>query len=70
MIDFVNFNDVIGDMVVYLVDLIGGGVDYIFDVMGNVNVMWIVFELVYKGWGELIIIGVVFVGVEISICLF
>lgn len=51
--------------------MIDGGCDYIFDCIGNVNVMCVVFEVCYKGWGESIIIGVVVVGQEIFIrCMF
>lgn len=39
MIYFVNFREVEGDLVFYLVDLIKGGVDYIFECIGDVNVM-------------------------------
>ncbi|HHI70786.1 MAG TPA: S-(hydroxymethyl)glutathione dehydrogenase, partial [Rhodobacteraceae bacterium] len=66
MTDFVNPNDVKGDMVGHLVDLTGGGADYTFDATGNVGVMRTALEAAHKGWGESIIIGVAPAGAEIS----
>ena len=66
MTDFVNPNDVDGDMVGHLVELTGGGGDYTFDATGNVNVMRTALESAHKGWGESIIIGVAPAGAEIS----
>ncbi len=66
MTDFVNPNDVSGDLVGHLVELTGGGADYTFDATGNVNVMRTALESAHKGWGESIIIGVAPAGAEIS----
>ncbi len=66
MTDFVNPNDVQGDLVAHLVELTGGGADYSFDATGNVNVMRTALECAHKGWGESIIIGVAPAGAEIS----
>ena len=66
MTDFVNPNDVEGDMVAHLVELTGGGADYTFDATGNVGVMRTALEAAHKGWGESIIIGVAPAGAEIS----
>jgi S-(hydroxymethyl)glutathione dehydrogenase / alcohol dehydrogenase len=66
MTDFVNPNEVEGDLVPYLVDLTGGGADYSFECIGNVNVMRQALECAHRGWGESIIIGVAGAGQEIS----
>ncbi|KRS19839.1 S-(hydroxymethyl)glutathione dehydrogenase/class III alcohol dehydrogenase [Roseovarius indicus] len=66
MTDFVNPNDVDGDLVGHLVELTGGGADYSFDATGNVKVMRDALECAHKGWGESIIIGVAPAGAEIS----
>ncbi|MEM9904833.1 MAG: S-(hydroxymethyl)glutathione dehydrogenase/class III alcohol dehydrogenase [Cyanobacteria bacterium P01_D01_bin.44] len=66
MTHFVNPNEVEGDLVSYLVDLTGGGADYTFECIGNVNVMRQALESCHKGWGESIIIGVAAAGQEIS----
>ena len=66
MTDFVNPEEVEGDLVPYLVDLTKGGADYTFDATGNVNVMRAALESAHKGWGESIIIGVAPAGAEIS----
>ncbi len=65
MTDFVNPNDVEGDLAPYLVDLTGGGADYSFECIGNVDVMRQALECCHKGWGESIIIGVAGAGQEI-----
>ena len=44
----------------------GGGVDYSFECVGNVNLMRSALECCHKGWGESIIIGVAGAGKEIS----
>jgi S-(hydroxymethyl)glutathione dehydrogenase/alcohol dehydrogenase len=49
-----------------IVELTGGGVDYSFECIGNVNVMRSALECCHKGWGESIIIGVAGAGQEIS----
>ncbi|MFC6686643.1 S-(hydroxymethyl)glutathione dehydrogenase/class III alcohol dehydrogenase [Jhaorihella thermophila] len=66
MTDFVNPNEVEGDLVPYLVNLTKGGADYTFDATGNVQVMRAALESAHKGWGESIIIGVAPAGAEIS----
>jgi S-(hydroxymethyl)glutathione dehydrogenase / alcohol dehydrogenase len=66
MTDFVNPNEVEGDLVPYLVELTKGGADYTFDATGNVTVMRAALEAAHKGWGESIIIGVAPAGAEIS----
>ena len=49
-----------------IVEMTGGGVDYSFECIGNVNVMRSALECGHKGWGESIIIGVAGAGQEIS----
>src|SRR6056297_1496299 len=66
MTDFVNPDDVDGDLVAHLVELTGGGADYTFDATGNVGVMRTALEAAHKGWGESVIIGVAPAGAEIS----
>ena len=66
MTHFVNPSEVEGDLVPYLVDLTGGGADYSFECIGNVEVMRQALECCHKGWGESIIIGVAGAGQEIS----
>ncbi|WP_424983307.1 S-(hydroxymethyl)glutathione dehydrogenase/class III alcohol dehydrogenase [Maritalea sp. S77] len=66
MTHFVNPKEVEGDMVPYLVDLTGGGADYTFECIGNVNLMRQALECAHKGWGESVIIGVAPAGAEIS----
>jgi S-(hydroxymethyl)glutathione dehydrogenase/alcohol dehydrogenase len=66
MTHFVNPQEVEGDLVPYLVDLTGGGADYSFECIGNVNVMRQALECAHKGWGQSIIIGVAGAGEEIS----
>lgn len=66
MTHFVNPNEVEGDPVPYLVDLTGGGADFSFECIGNVDVMRQALECCHKGWGESIIIGVAGAGQEIS----
>lgn len=65
MTHFVNPKEV-DDLVPYLVDLTGGGADYSFECIGNVEVMRQALECCHKGWGESIIIGVAGAGQEIS----
>ncbi|GMG81174.1 S-(hydroxymethyl)glutathione dehydrogenase/class III alcohol dehydrogenase [Paralimibaculum aggregatum] len=66
MTDFVNPSEIEGDLVGHLVELTGGGADYSFECIGNVNVMRAALECAHKGWGESIIIGVAPAGAEIS----
>lgn len=64
MTDFVNPKDH-EDLVGHLVELTGGGADYSFECIGNVEVMRAALECCHKGWGESIIIGVAGAGQEI-----
>ena len=66
MTDFVNPQEVDGDLVGHLVELTGGGADYSFECIGNVQVMRTALECCHKGWGESYIIGVAGAGQEIS----
>jgi len=66
MTHFVNPKDVSGDLVGHLVELTGGGADYSFECIGNVNVMRQALECCHKGWGVSTIIGVAGAGQEIS----
>ncbi|GAB3271450.1 S-(hydroxymethyl)glutathione dehydrogenase/class III alcohol dehydrogenase [Parahaliea aestuarii] len=65
MTDFVNPSEV-GNVVEAIQDLTGGGADYSFECIGNVNVMRQALECCHKGWGESYIIGVAGAGQEIS----
>jgi S-(hydroxymethyl)glutathione dehydrogenase / alcohol dehydrogenase len=53
------------DLVPYLVDLTGGGADYSFECIGNVEVMRQALECCHRGWGVSTIIGVAGSGQEI-----
>ncbi|WP_299322600.1 S-(hydroxymethyl)glutathione dehydrogenase/class III alcohol dehydrogenase [Parasphingopyxis sp.] len=66
MTDFVNPNDVSGDLVAHLVEMTDGGADYTFDCTGNTDVMRTALEACHRGWGESVIIGVAEAGKEIS----
>ena len=66
MTDFVNPKEVKGDLVGHLVELTGGGADYSFECIGNVEVMRQALECCHKGWGVSVIIGVAGAGEEIS----
>jgi S-(hydroxymethyl)glutathione dehydrogenase/alcohol dehydrogenase len=66
MTDFVNPDEVQGDLVPYLVDLTKGGADYSFECIGNVKVMRQALECAHRGWGKSIIIGVAGSGQEIA----
>ena len=65
MTHFVDPNAVEGDLTACLVDLTGGGADYTFECIGNVDVMRTALECAHKGWGESIVIGVAGAGQEI-----
>jgi S-(hydroxymethyl)glutathione dehydrogenase/alcohol dehydrogenase len=65
MTDFVDPRDH-KDLVGHLVELTGGGADYSFECIGNVEVMRAALECCHKGWGESIIIGVAPAGAEIQ----
>ncbi|WP_278922917.1 S-(hydroxymethyl)glutathione dehydrogenase/class III alcohol dehydrogenase [Pseudophaeobacter profundi] len=49
-----------------IVEMTGGGVDYSFECIGNVNVMRAALECCHKGWGECTVIGVAGAGDEIA----
>jgi len=71
MTDFVNPHEIEahetgGDLVEELVELTGGGADYSFECIGNVNTMRQALECCHKGWGVSVIIGVAGAGQEIS----
>ncbi|MEO1006331.1 MAG: S-(hydroxymethyl)glutathione dehydrogenase/class III alcohol dehydrogenase [Cyanobacteria bacterium J06638_38] len=66
MTDFVNPQDIEGDLVAHLVELTDGGADYSFECIGNVEVMRQALECCHKGWGVSTIIGVAGAGEEIS----
>jgi S-(hydroxymethyl)glutathione dehydrogenase/alcohol dehydrogenase len=63
---FVNPKDVRGDLVPHLVELTGGGADYSFECIGNVDVMRQALECCHRGWGVSVIIGVAGSGQEIK----
>ena len=65
MTDFLNPKDG-GDIVERIVNLTGGGADYSFECIGNVQVMRQALECCHKGWGESIIIGVAGAGQTIE----
>jgi len=65
MTHFVNPSDVRGDLVPWLVELTGGGADYSFECIGNVDVMRQALECCHRGWGVSVIIGVAGAGQEI-----
>jgi S-(hydroxymethyl)glutathione dehydrogenase/alcohol dehydrogenase len=66
MTDFVNPNEITGDLVAHLVALTGGGADYSFECIGNVKTMRQALECCHKGWGVSVIIGVAGAGQEIA----
>ena len=65
MTHFVNPREVRGDVVAHLVELTGGGADYSFECIGNVEVMRQALECAHRGWGVSTIIGVAGAGQEI-----
>ena len=62
---FVNPKDVAGELVPHLVELTGGGADYSFECIGNVDVMRQALECCHRGWGVSVVIGVAGAGQEI-----
>ena len=67
MTHFINPDEVGRDKVVQaIVDLTGGGADFSFECIGNVNMMRQALECCHRGWGESIIIGVAGSGQEIA----
>lgn len=65
MTDFINPKET-PNVVEAICDLTGGGVDYSFECIGNVDVMRQALECTHKGWGESVIIGVAGAGQEIK----
>jgi S-(hydroxymethyl)glutathione dehydrogenase/alcohol dehydrogenase len=65
MTDFINPKQV-PNVVEAIVELTGGGADYSFECIGNVDVMRQALECCHKGWGESYIIGVAGAGKEIA----
>jgi S-(hydroxymethyl)glutathione dehydrogenase/alcohol dehydrogenase len=63
---FVNPTEVRGELVPYLVDLTGGGADYSFECVGNVQLMRQALECCHRGWGVSVVIGVAGSGQEIA----
>jgi S-(hydroxymethyl)glutathione dehydrogenase/alcohol dehydrogenase len=53
------------ELVPHLVELTGGGADYSFECIGNVDVMRQALECCHRGWGVSVIIGVAGAGQEI-----
>ena len=66
MTHFVNPNEVGGELVPHLVELTGGGADYSFECVGNVQLMRQALECCHRGWGVSVIIGVAGSGQEIA----
>src|ERR1700744_4974530 len=67
MTHFVNPDEVGRDKVVQaIVDLTGGGADFSFECIGNVQTMRQALECCHRGWGTSIIIGVAGAGKEIA----
>jgi S-(hydroxymethyl)glutathione dehydrogenase/alcohol dehydrogenase len=62
---FVNPMDAGKDLVAHLVELTGGGADYSFECIGNVDVMRQALECCHRGWGVSVVIGVAGAGQEI-----
>ena len=65
MTHFVNPKEVEGDLVAHLVNVTGGGADYSFECVGNVELMRQALECCHRGWGVSVIIGVAGAGQEI-----
>jgi S-(hydroxymethyl)glutathione dehydrogenase/alcohol dehydrogenase len=63
---FVNPKDLKGDVVSHLVEITGGGADYSFECVGNVELMRQALECCHRGWGVSVIIGVAGAGQEIK----
>jgi S-(hydroxymethyl)glutathione dehydrogenase/alcohol dehydrogenase len=65
MTHFVNPREIATDLVPWLIDLTGGGADYSFECVGNVDLMRQALECCHRGWGVSVIIGVAGAGQEI-----
>ena len=63
---FVNPKEVKGDLVGHLVELTGGGADYSFECVGNVELMRQALECGHRGWGVSVVIGVAGAGQHIQ----
>ena len=66
MTHFVNPKDAGADLVAHLVEITGGGADYSFECIGNVEVMRQALECCHRGWGVSVIIGVAGAGQVIN----
>jgi S-(hydroxymethyl)glutathione dehydrogenase/alcohol dehydrogenase len=66
MTDFVNPDELSGDLVSHIIELTNGGADYTFECVGNVQLMRQALECCHKGWGVSTIIGVAPAGDEIA----
>lgn len=64
--DTLNPTTLNGNLTEAIVEMTGGGVDYSFECVGNVDLMREALECTHKGWGESVIIGVAPAGAEIS----
>jgi S-(hydroxymethyl)glutathione dehydrogenase/alcohol dehydrogenase len=65
MTHFINPSAAGGDLVAALIELTGGGADYSFECIGNVDVMRQALECCHRGWGVSVVIGVAGAGQEI-----
>ena len=63
--DVVNQTDHTGPIQDVIIEMSGGGVDFSFECIGNIDVMRSALECCHKGWGESVIIGVAGAGEEI-----
>ena len=63
--DVVNPTDHTGPIQDVIIEMSGGGVDFSFECIGNIDVMRSALEGCHKGWGESVIIGVAGAGEEI-----
>ena len=63
--DTVNPKDHSAPIQEVIVEMTGGGVDYSFECVGNVDLMRAALECCHKGWGESVIVGVAGAGQEI-----
>jgi S-(hydroxymethyl)glutathione dehydrogenase/alcohol dehydrogenase len=66
MTDFVNPKEVKGDLVAHLVELTGGGADYSFECVGNVQLMRQALDCTRPGWGVSVVLGVAPDGEELA----
>ncbi len=64
--DFVNPDEVEGDLVAHLVERTDGGADTSFECIGDVATMRQALECCHKGWGTSVVIGVAGAGEEIA----